>query len=398
MPAENGTENGAEKDAAQNSVVIVGSGMAGHALVRQLRRRDSSLPITLVTADGGEMYSKPKLSVALADGKLSGELVQMEGGAVAEKYGFSLRSHTRVLGVDLRQKLLATHQGPIPFDSLVLALGASPMRLPIADQAPGRVFSVNSLEDYRRWREVLRPGSRVLLIGAGLIGCEFADDLITYGASVDLVEPASWPLGRLLPQQLGESLASELGRRGARLHLNRTVAELQPEGSTVRVKLDNGQILRVDLVLTSVGLQPNTQLALAAGLRVNRGIMVDRQLRTSHPQIYAIGDCAETPGGVLPFVMPLMAQATCLAAVLTGESCRLEYAAMPVTVKTSSLPLVILPPPPHAKGEWRIDGEGINQAAIFSAPGGAPLGFALTGESTAQWRGLAKTMPSLLPA
>ena len=394
MPAENVAEN----DAGQNGLVIAGSGMAGHALVRQLRRRDSSLPITMVTADGGEMYSKPRLSVALAEGKRSRELVQMEGGAVAEKFGLSLRSHTRILGVNLQKKHLATNQGNIPFDTLVLALGASPVRLPIADQAPGRVFSVNSLEDYRRWREVLRPGIRVLLIGAGLIGCEFADDLITYGASVELVEPASWPLGRLLPRQLGESLASELAKRGARLHLNRTVAELRPEGNAVRVKLDNGRMLRVDLVLTSVGLQPNTPLALAAGLRVNRGIVVDRQLRTSHPQVYAIGDCAETPGGVLPFVMPLMAQATCLAGVLTGESCRLEYAAMPVTVKTSSLPLVILPPAPHEKGEWRIDGEGKNQAAIFSAPDGAPLGFALTGESTSQWRRLAKTMPSLLPA
>ncbi len=377
-------------------IVIVGSGMAGYTLARQLRQRDPGLPITLVTADGGEMYSKPRISNALAEGKSPAQLVRMDARAAAAKLNITVRPGISVTGIDPRAKRLETAAGRIGYGKLALALGADPVRLPLQDQAPEFVHSVNSLDDFRRWHAAIEPGQRVLLVGAGLIGCEFADDLLAHGVEVEMADPAPWPLGRLLPAALGREMASALEESGARLHLGATVAELRPNTEGVEALLDNGETLRVDRVLVSVGLVPRTELARAAGADVNRGIVVDRAQRTSLPDIYALGDCAETEAGVLPFVLPLMAQAKCLARVLTGEAATLALPAMPVVVKTRSLPAVVSPPAPGAEGAWKITGHGRDLKALYLGEGDSPLGFALTGEATSQWQGLARRMPPLL--
>ena len=159
--------------------------------------------------------------------------------------------------------------------------------------------------------------------------------------------------------------------------------------------LDNQQVLDVDVVLSAIGLRGNNDLAQAAGLRLNRSIVVDRLLRTSDPNVYALGDCAEVDGLVLPFVMPLMQQARALAATLCGEQTAVSYPAMPVLVKTTSYPVVVSPPPFNAQGEWEEQVLEGGVKALYKSDD-ALLGFALTGSAVSEKQALAKLLPMLL--
>jgi rubredoxin-NAD+ reductase len=160
--------------------------------------------------------------------------------------------------------------------------------------------------------------------------------------------------------------------------------------------LSDGRTLDADLVLSAVGLAPRVALARAAGLAVQRGIVVDRRLSTSVAHIHAIGDCAEVEGLNLPYVMPLMAQARALAATLAGTPTPLVYPVMPVTVKTPACPAVVCPPAPGAAGQWQVTQDEAGCEAVFRDEAERTLGFALLGSATARKAALAAQTPSLL--
>lgn len=373
-------------------VVIVGSGLGGYTLAREYRKLAPDAPITVVTADGGEVYSKPMLSAAFAQGKTPQTLVQKTARQYEAELSLSILTRQRVVSIDRAARQLELRDGRIGYDSLVLAVGADPRPYVVAGSENVTIHTVNDLDDYAVWRDGLVPGGRVLLIGAGLIGSEFANDLTTAGQQVTVVDPAPWPLGRLLPQALGEAMAAALGGIGVTFHLGRSVVRLQP-GKAV---LDDGTVVAFDKALSAIGLVPRTQLAAAAGLVVDKGIVVDGLLRSSDPDIYALGDCAQTAAGPLPFVLPLMAEAKAMAATLAGTETRLKLPALPVVVKTPALPMAVCPPVPGVAGEWRVEGEGRDRKALFVGADGRPLGFALSGSFAAERQVLAKEMPDLI--
>lgn len=383
---------------SDGQVVVVGSGLSGYTVIRQLRQFDAERPVVLVTADGGEVYSKPLLSNALAKQQTPETMVQKQADDKAAELNVSLLKHCRVTAIDPDARVLETSRGEIAYDALVLATGAHQRVILPQAADPVWIDTVNSLDDYRRWYAKLQPGvEKVLLIGAGLIGCEFADDLMSRDIRVELVDTAPWPLSRLLPEQLGTALAEAFTESGAGLHMGRQVAKLERlPGGGFRATLDDGSIVEADLVLSAVGLVPETELARSAGLRVGQGVVVDQQLRTSDPHIYAMGDCAETSAGVLPYILPLMAQAKVLGQVLSGQEAVLTMKAMPVVVKTTSLRLVVCPPRSGADGIWRVQGAGRHLSAVFHEAAGDPLGFALAGDALSQKGVLSKTMPPLL--
>jgi len=378
-------------------VVILGSGLGGYTLARELRKQAPATPITIVTADGGEAYSKPMLSNALAQGKDLAGLVQKSASQMAAELSATVLARHLVTTIDRTAKTVRV-AGPdgeslrLPYGQLVLALGADPRPYTVPGSDQVKVHAVNDLDDYAAWRGGLGRGGRVLLIGAGLIGCEFANDLLGAGTGVSLVDPFAWPLGRLLPEALGQTLARRLSETGASLHLGRSVAKLEPGLAT----LDDGSTIAFDRVLSAIGLLPRVALAREAGLVVERGVVVDRLLRTSDPDIFALGDCAQTEAGPLPFVLPLMAEARALAATLAGKETMLSLPALPVVVKTPCLPLAVCPPPPGATGQWRLEGEGVDIKAIFEGAEGQPLGFALAGKLVAERQALGKLMPAVL--
>lgn len=378
-------------------LVIIGSGMSAYTLAREFRKLDRETPLSIVTADGGEAYSKPMLSNAFALGKNPDALRQKTADQVAADFGAAVLPRARVSAIDrvthtLSVTLADGEEQDIAYGRLVLATGADarPYAVPGSDALT--IHSVNDLDDYARWRAALTPGAKILLIGAGLIGSEFANDLAGAGYAVSVVDPAGWPLGRLLPEVMGQEVATALTGVGIALHMGRSVARFEPG----LAHLDDGTVVAFDQVLSAIGLLPRVGLARDAGLVVARGIVVDRFLRTSDPLIYALGDVAETTAGPLPFVLPLMAEARALAQTLAGQETPLVLPALPVVVKTPALPTVVCPPPPGQAGSWVIEGEGRDRKALFVTPEGREVGFALSGSLVTARAALAKTMPDLL--
>lgn len=372
-------------------IVIVGSGLAGYTVARELRKRDSNTPLVMLTEDDGAFYSKPLLSNALAKGKSADALVSADCDSMAAQLNMRILPFSRVVSVEPAQHQLVCEGQRLDYRALVLAVGAEATTLAIPGiDLPG-VLSVNSLTDYRPFREQLEVAERVLIMGAGLIGCEFANDLLAAGKQVELVDPLASPLAALVPERAGQALATALTQAGAHFHMGRRVASLAPSQGRLQASLSDGQTTEVDLVLSAVGLTPRTGLARAAGLRCGRGICTDAQLATSEPGIYALGDCAEVQGLWQPYVMPLMSAARALAATLTGQPTALSYPPMPIIVKTPVCPMVALPPPAVA-GEWHWQGTGVDLQGEFRDSQSALRGFVLSGVQVAQRQALLKAL------
>ena len=278
----------------------------------------------------------------------------------------------------------------------MLALGADPVRPPLAGDAADAVLSVNDRADYAIFRAAIDGKRRIVILGGGLIGCEFANDLVAVGYEVAIVEIAAHPLGRLVPETVGLALRDALAHQGVEWHLGRSVASVDRVADGLRVTLSEGPTFAADAVLSAIGLRPRTQLAAAAGLSVNRGIITDRWLTGSDPDIYALGDCAEVQGLVLPFVMPLMHAARSLARTLASDPTPVSYPAMPVVVKTPACPLVVAPPPAQAQGDWTCEPLNGGVRALFRDPAGGLLGFALAGAATSEKQALGKALPPVL--
>jgi rubredoxin-NAD+ reductase len=383
---------------ATDPLVIVGTGLAGYTLAKELRKLDDDIPLTLITADGGESYSKPMLSNGFAKAKTAVELVMADAPTMAEQLGARILTRARVSGIHPETRRLQLEGATsLPYHRLILALGADPVRLPLEGDGAEQVLSVNDLEDYARFRYALQGRRRIMILGAGLIGCEFANDLLDAGFEVVVADLTDQPLGRLLPRESGAALRKALTELGVDWHLGTGAERVDRLGEGYRITLSNGEKLDADVVLSAVGLRPRTQLAAEAGLAVNRGILANRLLQTSDPHIYALGDCAEVSGLVLPYVMPLMHAARALAQTLSGKPTELRYPAMPVVVKTPAHPVVVAPPPNGTEGTWLVDVDQQGTRGRFLDAEGALLGFALTGDRVAEKQAITKLLPPVLP-
>jgi rubredoxin-NAD+ reductase len=372
-------------------IVIIGTGLAGYTLARELRKRGTTTPLVMVTADDGAFYSKPMLSNAFAKGKAPAQLVTADAAKMAKDLDARILTHTRVDAIDTEARVVTVGGEGLRYDRLVLAVGARPIRPPLEGDAVDAVFTVNSLDDYAHFHTAVSEAVHVAVIGPGLIGCEFANDLLAAGKQVTVIGPDAWPLGRLLPAQAGQAVRQALAAAGVQWRLGTAVQRVDRHTRGYRLTLADGAQLQADVVISAIGLQPDTRLAQASGLDVGRGIRVDAQLRTGAPDVYALGDCAEVNGSVLPFVLPLMEQARVLAAVLAGGEGGLVYPPMPVVVKTPACPVVVAPPAPNAEGVWDVQAGDDGIQAEFRA-GKRLLGFALTGAATGARQALTKAL------
>ncbi len=379
----------------QAPIVIVGTGLSGYSLVRELRKLDKTTPVVMVTADDGVNYSKPMLSTGFTKGKDAEGLAQGDTEAMAEQLSVDIRTYSTVTGIDTGARELVLGDERLAYSKLVLAWGADVIRLGLDGDGLDRVYSINDLLDYRAFRKALEGGKRVAIIGAGLIGCEFANDLRNGGYEVDVIAPDAAVMPSLLPEAAANAVQQELQALGVNFHLGTVVQRVDRDGQGVKLALANGDTLAADLVVSAVGLRPRTELARAAGIEVGRGIVVNRALETSAPDVYALGDCAEVDGQVLLYVLPLMACARALAKTLTGERTQVSYGAMPVMIKTPCCPTAVCPPPAGAEGEWDIEQEGSDVKARFLSPSGEVLGFAVTGRFAVEKQALSREVPPI---
>ncbi|WP_409488991.1 NAD(P)/FAD-dependent oxidoreductase [Pseudomonas promysalinigenes] len=377
-------------------VVIIGTGLAGYNLAREFRKLDGDTPLLLITADDGRSYSKPMLSTGFAKQKDADGLCMAEPGAMAEQLKAEVRTHTRISGIDPGHKRVWVGEEAIVYRDLVLAWGAQTVQVPIAGEAADRVFPINDLEDYARFRAAAKGRQRVLILGAGLIGCEFANDMRLGGFEVDVVAPCEQIMPTLLHPAAASAVQAGLQGLGVRFHLGPVLNRLEQAGDNLQAHLSDGQVIPCDLVVSAIGLRPRIDLAAAAGLQTNRGVVVDRELRTSHSNIFALGDCAEVDGINLLYVMPLMACARALAQTLAGNPTAVAYGPMPITVKTPACPLVVSPPPAGRDGNWLVEGQGSDLKVLCRAPDGELLGYALTGSAVMEKLALNRLLPPVM--
>lgn len=376
-------------------VVIIGSGLAGYTLARELRKLDPNTPLTILSRDEGSFYSKPMLSNALASAKTAAQIASASAEQMAAQLDARIIVGTEVEAVDSASRMLHAGGEKIRYSKLALALGADPIAVPLEGDAADEVLRVNDLAAYARFRAAIQGKKTVALLGAGLIGCEFANDLVANGYVVQVIDPAPRPLGRLLPEAAAEQVQLALAAGGVQWHLGTTARAVSRVGSGLRVDLADGTALVVDAVLSAIGLRPCTQLAQRAGLKTNRGIVTDRLLQTSAEDVYALGDCAEVDGQTLPYVLPIMQAARALAKTLAGTPTQVVYPAMPVVVKTPAVPVVVCPPP-ALPGVWKVQRDASGIEARFEDESGKLLGYALVGAATVRKQALTMLVPPVL--
>jgi rubredoxin---NAD+ reductase len=367
-------------------IVIVGTGLAGYTVAREWRKLDAATPLVIVSRDDGRFYSKPALSNALAMDKAPDALANFDAQAMATQLRAEVWTHRNVECVVPERREIVVDGELLRYRALVLATGADARRLSVDGDGAGDVLSVNDLADYARFRRVLASCRSVAILGAGLIGCEFANDLAVAGHAVSVIEPAQAPLARLLPEQAGIAFGRALESAGVTLRLGCGVTAIERREPGYRLTLTDGTWMDADVVVSAIGLVPRTSLASDAGLAIAGGISTDAWCRTSAADIYALGDCAAIEGRIQPYVLPIMHAARALARTLCGTPTRVEFPVMPVIVKTPAVPAVVVTPATH--GRWTIE-SGAHDAphavrAVCSDPEtGRVTGFALVGPATA---------------
>jgi len=379
---------------SQQPVVIIGSGLAGYTVAREFRKLDAETPVMMLSQDHGGFYSKPMLSNALVQKKSADALLMKDAAQMAADIKIEIRSAAKVSTIDPVHKQLTVNGQAMSYSKLVLALGADPIRLPLQGDGADSVLSVNDLDDYRRFRAAIEGKQVIAILGAGLIGCEFANDLSRAGYKVEVIDLAPQVLGRLLPPESAVFMQRKLEEEGIKFHLGTTTQTVDHAGARFSLALANGEKLEADVVLSAVGLKPRIELAAAAGITVKRGIVVNNLLQTNFEDIYALGDCAEVEGQVLPFVMPIMQAARALAPTLAGSPTQVHYPAMPVAVKTPACTTVVCPPAMGALGAWRIDASMDGIKATFHHTAGQLLGFALVGAAVSEKTALTQQLPN----
>jgi len=377
-------------------IIIIGSGLAGYNTAKELRKLDTATPLVVIASDSSSFYSKPMLSNAIASKKTPAAIALNTPAQMAEQLKGSVRANTRVDAIDTAAHTLKTGDETLHYSKLVLALGADQIRLPITGSGAADIRTVNDLDDYARFRTAIEGKKRVAIIGAGLIGCEFANDLAAGGYAVDIIDIAQQALGRLLPPEGGAMLKDKLTALGVQWHLGTSVQSVDAANGAYTLTLASGASLQADIVLSAVGLKPRTALAAAAGIKVNRGIVADRNLATSAPDVYTLGDCAEIEGLVMPYVMPIMHASRALAQTLAGKPTAVSFPAMPVMVKTPACPTIVSPPALGAAGAWQVEATADGVKSLFNGADGKLLGFALNGAATAERAKLAPQLPPVL--
>lgn len=376
-------------------IIIIGTGLAGYTLAREFRQHNQQTPLLIITASDGRFYSKPLLSTALAQQKTPEKLAISDAETMAKQLNAEIRTHTVVTAILPQEHCIYIDEQPIFYSKLVLAWGAEIIRPPLRGNAIQDLHFVNDLEDYTRFRQAIHGKKKLAILGAGLVGCEFANDLLHAGHQVNLITPSHHPLESLLPEPLARVLQTALQEAGVHWHLAQTAVTLDKIDDKYALTLTSGEILQVDAVLSAIGLRPHTELAFKAGLQVQRGITVNRLLQTSANDVFALGDCAEVNGLVLLFVAPLINCARALAKTLADKPTEVDYPAMPVIIKTPALPLVVSPPPRGLMVEWEISGEGRDWKALGYDAQHQLRGFALTGTAVQEKTILTKQLQDM---
>jgi len=341
-----------------NPIIIIGSGFAAYQLIKTIRRTDKEIKISVFTSDDGHDYNKPDLSHVFSKQQQASELVTIAANKFADDFQVDLHSNVYVQAIDISKQQISVAGVNYFYSKLVIATGAKAFVPAIEGDATKELFTLNSLKEFASCQKMLTNAKRVLVIGGGLIGTEVAMDLNRSGKQVTVVDPNQQVMANMLPDFIATPLQQEMVNSGVQFKLDNSVHDLsykQDNGNRgIVATFQSGEQLTIDAVISVAGLKANTQLAQQAGLNINRGIVVDEQLKTSANNIYALGDCAEFNGQLRAYLQPIVLAANTLAKVLLGEIANLTLPTMLVKVKTPDFPIQLAGETGAQVDTWKV--------------------------------------------
>lgn len=300
-------------------LVVIGAGMAsGRAMEHLLAANDEIYDITLFGAEPRGNYNRIMLSPVLSGEKTYEEIVTHD----AEWYtnhGVDCRFGEMVTRIDRIRKVVVSEKGETRYDKLLIATGSSPFIIPIPGRALKGVMAYRDLGDVNAMLEVAKKTNpRAIVIGGGLLGLEAAAGLSAQGMKVTVIHLMPHLMERQLDQSAGFLLQSELEKRGIEILCGANTKEILGDGKVEAVMLDGGRKIAADMVVMAVGIRPNFSLAQASGLKYNRGLLVNDEMKTDDPEVFAIGECVEHQGSTYGLVAPLYDMAKVAARNLLG--------------------------------------------------------------------------------
>ncbi len=319
-------------------LLIIGGGMAATRLVEELVAcAPGRFAITVIGAEARLPYNRVLLSSLLAQ-DVAEDDIDLKPASWWLAQDVDLRCGARVVAIDAQGRTVTLGDGVrLSWDKLILATGSNAVRLPLPGADLPGVLTFRDCADVDQMRAAIKPGARAAVIGGGLLGLEAAYGLAKAGVDVTVVHV----MDRLMERQLDAAGASllkqDLERHGVRVMLDAKSAAVLGEGKVSALAFSDGQQIAVDMVVMAVGIAPNVQLAVAAGLATKRGIVVDDAMRSSVTNIFALGECAEHRGVAYGLVQPAYEQARVLARVLSDNDAAFEGAVTATNLKVSGI-------------------------------------------------------------
>lgn len=277
---------------APRTIVVVGAGLAGAKTVEALREKGFDGSLTLVGAETHLPYERPPLSKGYLKGDDERDSFEVHDRAWYDEHDVVLRLGETVTALELDAGTVTTDAGELPFDAVVLATGSEPRRLDLPGADLEGLLTLRTVDDSERLRAAFTDGARVVVVGGGWIGLETAAAARERGAEVTVLVPEDVPLERVLGAELGGMFAGLHREHGVDLRTGVQVTGFRGDGRVDGVELGDGTVVPADVVVLGVGAAPRTELAQAAGLAVDGGVLVDAALRTSDPRVLAVGDIA----------------------------------------------------------------------------------------------------------